>query len=73
MSYTDTMHIMNRGGNPDTETTNKELEEIVHIKGMFIPPPMTAGSTITILEEVAQIWKKMGNGEVNIVIIQEDF
>ena len=47
--------------------------EAAILEGTFIPQPMTAMSTIIIMEEVSRIWKKMGNGEVNIVISQEDF
>jgi len=40
---------------------------------MFVPPPGTDGPTLIILEEIARIWKKLGDGEVNIIITQEDY
>ena len=55
------------GYSADTKTAEEILE------GTFIPPPGTDGPTIIILEEIARIWKKMGDGEVNVVITREDY
>ena len=43
------------------------------MEGTFEPPPGTDPATIIILEEIARIWKLMGEGEVNIIITKEDF
>ena len=51
----------------DTKTATAILE------GTFVPLPGTDGPTIIILEEIARIWEKKGEGEVNIVISKEDF
>ena len=55
------------GYSADTETAENILE------GTFHPPEDADGPTLILLEEIARIWKKMGDGEVNIVISQEDF
>ncbi|KAK1748959.1 hypothetical protein QTG54_000898 [Skeletonema marinoi] len=51
----------------DTEAAVQILE------GTFTPPTDADGPTLIILEEIARIWQLMGDGEVNIVITQEDY
>ena len=55
------------GYSADTETAVKILE------GTWTPPPLTPPTTILILEEVAKIWKKMADREVDIVVTRDDF
>ena len=43
------------------------------LEGTFVPPIDTDGPTVTLLEEIAKIWKEMGKGEVDIVVTEEDF
>jgi sentrin-specific protease 1 len=43
------------------------------LEGTFTPPTDADGPTLIILEEIARIWQLMGDGEVNIVITQEDY
>ena len=43
------------------------------LEGTFVPPPGTHPPTVILLEEIARIWEKMGEGEVDIVISKEDF
>eukprot|EP00984_Skeletonema_dohrnii_P008234 scaffold3021_cov182-Skeletonema_dohrnii-CCMP3373.AAC.3 len=51
----------------DTEAAVQILE------GTFTPPTDADGPTLIILEEIARIWQLMGEGEVSIVISQEDY
>ena len=55
------------GYGANTETAEKILD------GTFDPPKGTDGPTVILLEEIAQIWKKMGEGEVTIAVSKEDF
>ena len=55
------------GFSANTETAEQILE------GTWIPPEDTDGPTLIILKEIARIWGKMQNGEVNIIISQEYF
>eukprot|EP00986_Skeletonema_menzelii_P020518 scaffold31443_cov531-Skeletonema_menzelii.AAC.1 len=43
------------------------------LEGTFEPPAGTDAATIILLEEIARIWEKVGEGEVNIVVTQEDY
>ena len=43
------------------------------MEGTCLPPPGTTPTTIIILDEIARIWAKMGEGEVDIVVSVEDF
>eukprot|EP00985_Skeletonema_marinoi_P002194 scaffold888_cov159-Skeletonema_marinoi.AAC.1 len=43
------------------------------LEGTFTPPTDADGPTLIILEEITRIWQLMGDGEVNIVITQEDY
>ena len=43
------------------------------LEGTFAPPPDTDQRTILVLNEIAAIWKKIGDGEISIVISQEDY
>ncbi|KAL7459566.1 hypothetical protein ACHAWC_011573 [Mediolabrus comicus] len=43
------------------------------LEGTFIPPIDTPPWTIVLLEEIARIWQKMGEGEVSIAVSQEDY
>ena len=51
----------------DTEAAEQILE------GTFVPPPGTDGPTLVILEEISRIWKKLGDGEVELTVTQEDY
>ena len=55
------------GCNTDTEAGAQILE------GIFALPPGTDPATVIILQEIARIWRLMGEGEVNIIITKEDF
>ena len=55
------------GYSADTVTAEAILE------GTFQSPGGVDGPTLILLEEIARIWKKMGEGEVSIVISPEDF
>ena len=43
------------------------------LEGTFKPPKGTNPATVIILKEIARIWRRVGEGEVNIVITKEDF
>ena len=51
----------------DTETAIEILE------GTFEPPEGTDEATLTLFKEIARIWKKMEDGEVDIIVTEEDF
>ena len=55
------------GYNADTKAGMEILE------GTFIPPKGTDPATVIILNEIARIYKLMGEGEVSIIITKEDF
>lgn len=55
------------GYSANTETAERILD------GTWEPPDDTDGPTLIILKEIGRIWKKMQDGEVDIVISQEDF
>ena len=55
------------GYNADTSAGMELLE------GTFTPPKGTDPATIIILNEIARIYKLMGEGEVSIIITKEDF
>jgi hypothetical protein len=43
------------------------------LEGTFVLPADADGPTLIILEEIARIWQLMGEGEVSVVITQEDY
>ena len=43
------------------------------LEGTFTPPKGTDPATIIILNEIARIYKLMGEGKVSIIITKEDF
>ena len=43
------------------------------LEGTFTPPKGTDPATIIILNEIARIYKLIGEGEVSIIITKEDF
>ena len=43
------------------------------LEGTFTPPKGMDPSMILILNEIARIYKLMGEGEVSIIITKEDF
>ena len=55
------------GYNADTNAGMEILE------GTFTPPKDTDPATIIILNEIARIYKLMGEGKVSIIITKEDF
>jgi hypothetical protein len=53
---------------------NANIEASMQIlEGTFVPPSGIYPATVIILKGIAQIWRLMGNGEVNIIITREDF
>ena len=55
------------GYNADTKAGAQILE------GTCVPPPGTDPATGIILQEIARMWRLMGEGEVNIIITKEGF
>jgi hypothetical protein len=51
----------------DTEAAVQILE------GTFVPPPNSDPTTIVLLDEIARIWGKIGDGEVSITVTQDDY
>lgn len=43
------------------------------LEGTFAPPPDADGPILIILEEIARIWRLIGEGEVSVAISQEDY
>jgi endonuclease/exonuclease/phosphatase family metal-dependent hydrolase len=43
------------------------------LEGRFVPPADVDQRTLILLEEIANIWRKMGEGEVSIAISTEDY
>ena len=43
------------------------------LEGTFIPPKGTDPATLIILNEIARIYKLMGEDEVSIIVTKEDF
>ena len=53
-------------------SADAELVEAI-LEGTFIPSPGIDGPKLIIPEEITRNWKKMGDGEPNIIITQEDY
>lgn len=43
------------------------------LEGAFEPPAGTDSATTILFAEIARIWEKIGEGEVSIIVTQEDY